>query len=150
MNNRKNFGFTLIEVLIVIAILGILAAIAIPRFGNMSGKARAAAVKALAGAIKSAAEISHGKWLLSPSATINIEDKTISMYNGTNAPGYPSEANGGINNAVTYDTNKFTFSPGVDNNNSSNAKFTMQTNCYVEYSVTSTNFTVTTNVDGCK
>ena len=143
-------GFTLIELLIVIAILGILASIAIPKFANMSGKARASAVKGLAGALKSAATIAHGKWLLLPSTTITIESKSIKMYNGSSLPGYPSESNGGINNAVTYDTEKFTFTPGVDNNNSSNAKFTMMENCYAEYSVDSNGFSVSTVVSGCK
>ena len=147
---KTKHGFTLIELIIVIAILGIIASIAIPKFGNMSGKARAAAVKALAGAVKSAATIAHGKWLISPNATITIESKSIKVYNGTNSPGYPSETDGGINNAVNYDTEKFTFSSGVDNNNSSNARFTMQPNCYVEYSVNSANFKVTTTTSGCK
>ena len=142
-------GFTLVELIIVIAILGILASIAIPKFGNMSGKARKSAVKALAGAISSAAAIAHGKWLITNSANITVEGKTIKIYNGTNSPGYPSETNGGINNAVTYNTEKFTFTPGIDNNNTTNAKFTMKTNCYVEYSVSSTNYTVSTVLSGC-
>jgi MSHA pilin protein MshA len=150
MISKTKKAFTLVELIIVLAILGILASIAIPKFGNMSGKAKKAAVEALAGAVSSAATISHGKWLISPASTITIEGKTIKIYNGTNSPGYPSETSGGINNAVNYNPDKFTFSAGTDNNDSSNARFTMQTNCYVEYSVNSTTYNVSTVVSGCK
>ncbi len=148
MKLKERKGFTLIELIIVIVILGILAAVAIPKFAGMSSEARTAAVKGMAGSISSAATIAHGKWLISPSATITMEGTSVTMYNGSNAPGYPSEATGGINNAVNYDTNKFTFTAGI-NNNGSNAKFTMKTNCYAQYSVTTTKFFVTTTLTGC-
>lgn len=45
----KNKGFTLIELVIVIIVLGILAAVAIPRFINIQQDARIAAIKGIAG-----------------------------------------------------------------------------------------------------
>lgn len=58
MNFRKSqSGFTLIELVIVIVILGILAAVAVPRFVDLSGQAAQAAVNGQAGALSSASAI---------------------------------------------------------------------------------------------
>ena len=57
--NRMQRGFTLIELVMVIVIVGILAAIAIPKFVDMSGEANQAAVNGVAGALSSAAAINY-------------------------------------------------------------------------------------------
>ena len=54
-------GFTLIELIVVIVILGILAVSAAPRFINLQSDARAATLKALMGAVKSANSMILGK-----------------------------------------------------------------------------------------
>ncbi|HET7588427.1 MAG TPA: prepilin-type N-terminal cleavage/methylation domain-containing protein, partial [Gammaproteobacteria bacterium] len=51
---RKQQGFTLIELVTVIIILGILAAFAVPRFINVTGAARAAAIEGVGGSVKAA------------------------------------------------------------------------------------------------
>ena len=54
MNSISKKGFTLIEIMIVVAIIGILAAIAVPKFSNLTRKAHEGATKAKLGALRSA------------------------------------------------------------------------------------------------
>jgi prepilin-type N-terminal cleavage/methylation domain-containing protein len=56
----KQKGFTMIELMIVVAIIGILAAIALPKFADMIEKSREGSTKGNAGSIKSANSIYYG------------------------------------------------------------------------------------------
>ena len=76
-------GFTLIELVVVITILGILAAFAVPRFINMQARARASAIESLQGALRSSSALTHSMWMVSGQpATVPVEGATITMTNG--------------------------------------------------------------------
>ena len=65
--NKK--GFTLIELIMVIVILGIIAAVAIPKYVDLSGQAKTAAAKGAMGAIRSAIAIQYAQNAVNGSAT---------------------------------------------------------------------------------
>lgn len=61
MNTRSQKGFTLIELVMVIVILGILSAIAIPKFVDLTGEAKENATKSGLGALRSVIAIEYAK-----------------------------------------------------------------------------------------
>lgn len=74
----KQSGFTLIELVVVIALLSVLAAFALPRFANLQSSANIAVLEGIGGAILSAANIVHTKALVlgvqdQPSAMVDLD-----------------------------------------------------------------------------
>ena len=91
---RQQLGFTLIELIMVIVILGILAAVALPRFADFSGDARVATVNGVAGGLRSASAIAHAAQLaanVNHNDSVTLEGQTITMIGG-----YPTANDAGI------------------------------------------------------
>ena len=74
---KTESGFTLIELVIVIVILGILAAVAIPKYEDMREQARVATVKGQLGSIRSSIAIQYARNALNGTATFPVLDGTI-------------------------------------------------------------------------
>ena len=98
LTQKSSDGFTLIEFIIVIIIIAILAAVAIPRFINLGTNARAAAVDGMYGSVLAAANLAHSMSMVAGDnpASVTMAGKTITMVNG-----YPADTASGIGNAIT-------------------------------------------------
>lgn len=71
VNMKKQTGFTLIELVMVIVILGILSAVALPKFVNLGSDARTAAMKAVEGSMRSTNSIIYAKAAIANQMVVN-------------------------------------------------------------------------------
>jgi len=85
MKNQQS-GFTLIELIMVIVILGILAAFALPKFADFSGQARYSTINGALGSVRSASAIVHSAAIAGnqtgATGTVTLEGSPIALIHG--------------------------------------------------------------------
>lgn len=127
---KKQSGFTLIELVMVIVILGILAATALPKFVDMGGDARKAVMQGVEGAMRSANTIIYAKAAQTTGAlgagptNVTVGSATVSVVYG-----YAENADELRKVMDLSPTNDFTFNTG----NIQHAKATTPASCQVAY-----------------
>ena len=150
-NINKQMGFTLIELVMVIVILGVLSAFALPRFADLGSNARSASMNGLTASLRSAASISHAQWLVSGDATaitVSLDNTSVAMING-----YPTTAAGGISAAAQISTDDYSVVVAADNTTVtySVSGATTPASCVVVYTAatSSSSSSVAQTVSGC-
>ncbi|MEZ9658541.1 type II secretion system protein [Vibrio sp. 10N.261.52.F3] len=129
---KRQGGFTLIELVVVIVILGILAVTAAPRFLNLQDDARESSLQGLAGAMQGAAGIVFGKAAIEGDEASNVDvdvDGIMTIF------GYPTATSAGIGAATTIDgfveldsdTTNNTINYGFDNYSVQCVRYTQAT-----------------------
>ncbi|MDN3608290.1 type II secretion system protein [Vibrio ostreicida] len=158
---KTQSGFTLIELVVVIVILGILAVTAAPRFLNLQGDARQASLQGLKGAIDGAAGIVYGK------SAIEGEEAVSSAQTSTGIDtvyGYPAATTTGVVASVTglsADWDSFVSGSTVgsrallatfEDSTLTDAAGVAATNCYISYSEATSatvSYSITVTQSGC-
>ena len=148
---QKQAGFTLIELVVVIVILGILAATAAPKFIDLTGDAKTSVIEGVKGALNSAADLAHAKALVAGKTGAEAADQAISVGSANILLNYGWPTDESIADLIDIDADLSEVS-GTDGTFQHNDA-TTTTTCIAVYSNAVTDAetrpSISTTTDGC-
>ncbi len=113
--NRGVKGFTLIELIIVIVILGIIAGIAVPKFIGLAGNAKTSVARGVGGAISSTISVQHAVYLLDITDTYDLAEVLAATTFGGGVTSTMVVATSPTLITFTYKGTTFTWTYAVQN-----------------------------------
>jgi len=162
INMQKQQGFTLIELVIVIVILGILAATAAPKFIDLQGDAKGSTIQGVKAAIETATAGVHAKSLIAGNDTdLKAAASTVTVAGATVeiGSGWPLATTANFTDLLDVDATAFDTAAGTTNIVISPAKATplsaaaaITASCYAQYvesTNTNTKPAITAVITGC-
>lgn len=141
---KQQRGFTLIELILVILMLAILSAFALPRFASLGRDARIASVQGAAASLRSASAVAHATWLARGSVDgyLEMEGSTVILVGGYPQAHVTLAGLGDITDAAGIDANNFAITGAANTVTIRPAGVAAAANCYVRYTQANTTGTV--------